>query len=63
VILLDIFTRDGEQKAQISVDGDVSVVSEGERFHGNFELVSIAADCARMLYGDQSFILCTNPQK
>ena len=63
VVLLDIFSRDGEQKAQISVDGDVSVVSEGERFHGNFELVSIAGDCARMLYGDQSFILCTNPQK
>jgi hypothetical protein len=63
VILLDIFSRDGAQKAQISVDGDVSVVSEGQRFHGNFELVSISGSCARILFGDQSFILCTNPQK
>jgi hypothetical protein len=63
VILLDVFTRGGEQKAQVSVDGDVSVVSEGQTFHGNFELVSISGGCARMLFGDQSFILCVNPQK
>ena len=63
VILLDVFTRSGQQEAQISVDGDVSVVSEGQRFHGNFELVSVSGSCARILFGDQSFILCTNPQK
>jgi hypothetical protein len=63
VILIDVFTRSGEQRAQVSVDGDVSVVSEGQRFHGNFQLVSISGDCARMLFGDQSFILCENPQK
>jgi hypothetical protein len=63
VILIDVFSRGGEQRAQVSVDGDVSVVSEGQTFHGNFQLVSISGDCARMLFGDQSFILCENPQK
>ena len=63
VTLIDIFTRDGEQKAQIAVDGEVFVVGEGEDFDGNFRLVSITGGCARILFGDQSFLLCENPQK
>jgi hypothetical protein len=63
VTLIDVFTRDGEQKAQIAVDGRVFVVGEGEDFDGNFRLVSVTGGCARILFGDQSFLLCENPQK
>jgi hypothetical protein len=63
VTLLGIFTRDGVQKAQISVDGTTYVVAPGSDFDGHFRLVSITGGCARILYGDQSFLLCENPQK
>ena len=63
VTLLDIFSRGGEQRAQIAVDGRVFVVAEGEDFDGNFRLVSVSGGCARILFGDQSFLLCENPQK
>ncbi|HEX9122472.1 MAG TPA: hypothetical protein VF984_03815 [Actinomycetota bacterium] len=61
VVLLDIFA--GGTKAQVEVDGTVYTVSEGQTFADNFELVSISGECARFLFGDQSFSLCTNPQK
>ena len=63
VTLIGIFTRSGERKAQIAVDGKVYVVSQGGNFDGNFQLVSITGACARILFGDQSFLLCENPQK
>jgi hypothetical protein len=63
VTLLGIFSRSGTQRAQIAVDGKVFVVSEGDTFDGNFRLVSVTGGCARILFGDQSFLLCENPQK
>jgi hypothetical protein len=63
VTLLGIFTKDGTQKAQISVDGTTYVVAPGSDFDGNFRLVSITGGCAHILYGDQSLELCENPQK
>ncbi len=63
VVLVDIFTKDGVQKAQVEVDGTVYTVAEGDEFDDNFKLVSISGDCAQFLFGDESFTLCTNPQK
>jgi hypothetical protein len=61
VVLDDIFASG--TKAQVEVDGTVYTVSEGQKFDDNFKLVSISGNCARFLYGDQSFTLCLNPQK
>ena len=63
VTLLGIFTHGGVTKAQISLDGTTYVVAPGSDFDGNFRLVSLSAGCARILYGDQAFSLCENPQK
>src|SRR6266508_3215924 len=61
VVLLDIFR--GGTKVQVEVDGTVFTVSVGERFAGNFRLVSISGSCARFVFGDEGFTLCTSPQK
>ena len=58
VQLIDVFTRNGEPVAQVSVDGQTFVVGEGERFAGNFEVTSIEGTCATFLFGDESFTLC-----
>jgi len=58
ITLIDIFTEGGEQKAQVSVDGETFVVGEGEEFAGNFKLVNVSGGCASFLFGDQSFSLC-----
>jgi hypothetical protein len=63
VVLDDIFTSGGVQKVQVEVDGTVFTVSEGQSFDDNFKLVSINGSCADFLFGDQSFTLCTTPQK
>lgn len=63
IVLLSIFTRDGEQLAQVEVDGTVFTVSEGESFAGNFQLVSISGSCARFLFGDEGFTLCEAERK
>jgi hypothetical protein len=44
------------------VDGKVYTVEEGARFDENFRLVSIDGNCARFLFGDQSFTLCAKPK-
>lgn len=58
VVLIDIFTRNGQQVAQVSVDGQTYIVAEGERFAGNFEATNIEGTCATFLFGDESFTLC-----
>jgi hypothetical protein len=64
IVLLSIFTEDGEQMAQVEVDGTVYEVSEGETFAGgSFELISISGDCATFRFGDETFVLCVSPQK
>lgn len=57
VTLLSVF-RQGTM-AQVEVDGVVYTVEEGATFDGNFKLVAIESPCARFLYGDESFKLCT----
>jgi hypothetical protein len=61
VVLLDIFQ--GGTKVQVEVDGTVYTVSVGETFAGKFRLVSISGSCARFVFGDEAFTLCTSPQK
>ena len=61
VVLIDIFQ--GGTKVQVEVDGRVFTVSVGETFDGNFRLVSISGNCARFVFGDEGFTLCTSPQK
>jgi hypothetical protein len=54
VSLIDI----NGDNVQVSVDGQTHTVQPGDRFEGNFELVSVSGGCANFLYGDQSFTLC-----
>jgi hypothetical protein len=49
--------------AQVRVDSSVYTVEEQERFHQNYELVSIAGRCAGFLYGDSPFTLCATSRK
>ena len=64
VTLLNIFTRNGELRAQVEVDGTVYTVSEGETFAANYELDSFTSQsCARFLYGDEPFTLCESTGK
>jgi hypothetical protein len=52
-----VSTLDGG-RAQVQVDDTVYTVDEGERFAENFELVSVSAECATLLFGDDQFTLC-----
>jgi hypothetical protein len=65
VVLLDTYkTADGTPHAQVEVDGTVYSPPVGGRFAGGeFKLVSTSGNCAGLLFGDQSFSLCTTPQK
>jgi hypothetical protein len=58
VVVIDVFTRNGEEVVQVSVDGQTHVVGEGDRFAGNFEVVSIQGECATFLFGDETFTAC-----
>jgi hypothetical protein len=63
VTLIDIFHRNGVKYAQVSVDGTVYTVKQGQTFDGNFKLVDPSGGCATFLFGDQQFQLCESPQK
>jgi hypothetical protein len=45
-------------RVEIRVDHTLWTVEEGATFADNYKLVRIDGDCARFLYGDQSFNLC-----
>ena len=49
------------KKLKVDVDGDTWTVEEGALFAQNFRLVNIEGNCARFLFGDQSFTLCNDP--
>jgi hypothetical protein len=65
VVLLDVFQRDGATRVQVEVDGQVFDVGVGETFGPNdeFELSSVAGNCATFLFGDERFTLCISAQK
>ncbi len=62
-MLLNVFSRAGEDLAQVTVNNRPYTVSEGERFNQSFELVRVTGDCAAFLYVEESFTLCTNAPK
>jgi hypothetical protein len=55
VTLVDIVDGD---TVQVTVDGETFTVDEDEEFAQNFQLVSVSGNCARFLFGDESFTLC-----
>jgi len=64
VVLESVFSEGGVQHSQVEVDGTVYRPPVGGRFdNGQFKLVSTSGNCATMLFGDQSFTLCAQPQK
>jgi len=65
VVLLDVFQRDGATRVQVEVDGQVFDVGIGETFgpDDEFELRSVADNCATFLFGDERFTLCISAQK
>ena len=58
VKVIDVYTQNGQGRAQIQVDGTVYTVDEGEGFADNFRLVSTSGSCATILFGDDEFTLC-----
>ena len=62
VKLLDAYADGGRNLADVSVDGTVHKVTEGERFADNFELVSVQGRCVTMLFGDDQFTVCEGEQ-
>jgi hypothetical protein len=65
VVLLDTFTANGVEQAQVEVDGTVYDPSVGQTFGPNkqYRLQSVSENCATFLYGDESFTLCVSPNK
>jgi hypothetical protein len=62
----DLRLRDVENRRDrvvVVVDGKVYTVEEGATFDESFKLVKIEGNCARFLFGDQSFTLCTVVRK
>ena len=63
VVLVDIFVSDGNDQAQVEVDGTVYTVSPGDSFAGDFALVSIDGTCADFTFQSESFTLCETANK
>jgi hypothetical protein len=63
IVLLDVFSRSGQDMAQVTVNTTPYTVTEGERFAQSFRLVSVSGGCADFLYVEESFTLCTNAPK
>jgi hypothetical protein len=63
VVLVDIFTANGQEQAQVEVDGTVYTVSPGDSFAGDFALVSINGTCADFTFQGNAFSLCETANK
>ena len=65
VVLLDVFTLNGVQRAQVDVNGTVYDVAIGETFgpNGRYRLRSTSGNCATFVRGDEAFTLCVSPNK
>lgn len=55
VTVIDVIDAD---TVQVEVDGETFTVDEGEQFAENFEVASVSGNCARFLFGDESFTVC-----
>jgi hypothetical protein len=58
VVVIDVFTQDGQEVVQVEVDGRTFTVGEGDTFAQNFQVVSISDTCATFLFGDESLTTC-----
>jgi hypothetical protein len=63
VVLVDIFTENNVQKAQVEVDGTVYTVAPGDSFDDGYRLVSISGTCADFTHNSTSFTLCETQNK
>lgn len=63
VVLVDVFTANGQKQAQVEVDGTVYTVSAGDTFGGGFTLDSISGSCADFTFQGTSFTLCETANK
>jgi hypothetical protein len=63
IVLIDIFTDNGTDQAQVEVDGTVYTVSPGDSFAGDFTLNSISGSCADFSFQSESFTLCETANK
>jgi hypothetical protein len=59
VALMDVFVRNGVDRAHVQVQGQTYAVREGQVFAGSFQLTSIVGTCATIDYGDTSYDLCS----
>jgi hypothetical protein len=55
VVLVDVID---DSTVNVEIEGDSFTVTEGQRFAQSYQVVSVEANCARFLYGDESFSLC-----
>lgn len=65
VVLLDLFVQNGQDMAQVEINGTVYNVSEGEDFGPgqNYQLMQISGKCASFRFGDDPFTLCVSEEK
>lgn len=61
VTLVDIFEKNGEQRAHVDVDGTVYAAGAGDNFVGDYVLVAFDEPCVQFAWRDQSFRLCVQP--
>ena len=64
VALLDVFTEDGEVKANVRINSTVHEVGVGDTFADRYKVLSLSAgdECGRFLFGDDAFRLCKGEQ-
>lgn len=65
VAMVDIYVDPGTgaRTARVRVGGSEYVVTEGQQFAGNYQLVRFTSDtCAELTYGSSGFTLCTGQQ-
>jgi hypothetical protein len=65
VTLIDTFSTNGVERADVQVDTTVYHPSVGETFGPNkqYRLQSVSGNCASFLFGDESFTLCVAQNK
>lgn len=58
VRMIDIFTADGTDWAEIEVDETIMIVSVGQEFYYTMKFVSVDGPCGNFLHGEEPFSIC-----
>ncbi len=61
VALVDIFKKNGNKQAHVTVDATEYTAAAGDNFVGDYVLVAFADPCVQFAWRDQSFRLCVQP--